>query len=129
MSFQYLGVMQFHSKCHSKCLQYVHKITGYHRSHQSCFSSFSSWEHLGVVLFCPVDEGSSLLTTIFDKSWVGHFFIVPGGEGPGVGGTSEVPPAGLNLGTSWSMTDVSLAFFSLHSPCGAGLGVLGLGAS
>ena len=98
-----------------------------HRSFQSCFSCFSSWVDVGVSTFSYVDEGSSLSTTIFDKSWVGHFFIVPDGEGPGVGGTSEVPSALLNLGTSWSMTDVSLAFFNLHSSCGVGLGVLGLG--
>ena len=103
------------------------KFHGNYRSLQSCFSCFSFWVDVQVSPFSSVGVGSSLSTIIFDKSWVGHFFIVPGGEGPGVEGTSEAP-APL-FGISWSVTDVSLAFFYLCSPCGVGLGVLGLGAS
>ena len=82
---------------------------------------------MGTCTFSSLDVGFSFSTTIFDKSWVGYFFIVPGGEGPGVGGTFEFSPS--LCGTSWRVTDVSLAFFNLHSPCGVGLEVLGLGVS
>ena len=82
---------------------------------------------MGTSIFSSLYVGFSLSTTIFDKYWVGHFFIVPGGEGPGVGGTSELSPS--FWGASWRMTDVSLAFFNLHSPCGVGLGDFSLGPS
>ena len=125
--FQLFRLFHFHCKFHSKCPHYVHKIFWEQQVFLVLFFLFFLLGGLDVSTFSSVGVGSSLSTTISDKSWVGHFFIVPGGEGPEVGGTSEVSPS--LLGISWSITDVSLAFFNLHSPCGVGLGVLGLGAS